>query len=392
MQITRKTSAAIMAAATMIIAMWSVVRIAGQNTPGQAAAQTPAPPPATVAVVSVVSQSLDRSVVLPGDLVAFQDVEIRPKVSGFIDAIEVDRGSVVKKGQLLVRMVAPELAAQRSEAESKIRSAQSQRIEAEAKLSSDEGTYQRLKKASETPGVVAGNDVEVAQKTVDADRARVELWKQNEQAARDAARSVGDIESYLRVTAPFEGVVTERNVHLGSLVGPSSPIVMLRIQQVSTLRLVVAVPEDTVAGTQPGQMIKFTVPAYPGETFTGRVARLGHALDVKTRTMPVELDVPNPGGKLSPGMFAEVAWTMRRRQPSLFVPPSAVATTTERTFVVRIRNGQTEWVDVRRGAAMKQLVEVFGDLHAGDQVAVRGTDELRAGTRVTPKTAAPSNP
>ena len=84
-------------------------------------------------------------------------------------------------------------------------------------------------------------------------------------------------------------------------------------------------------------------------------------------------------------MFANVAWSMRRTQPSLFVPPSAVATTTERTFVVRVRSGQVEWVDVKRGATMKQLVEVFGDLRAGDLVAVRGTDELRAGTRVTPK-------
>lgn len=357
-----------------------------------AGGQAPAPPPATVAVVSVVSQSLERPILLPGDLIAFQDVEIRPKVSGFVEAIAVDRGSVVKKGQLLVRMVAPELAAQRSEAESKIQSAQSQRIEAEAKLASDEGTYQRLKKASETPGVVAGNDLEVAQKAVDADRARVESWKQGEQAARDSARSVTDIESYLRIAAPFDGVVTERNVHPGSLVGPSSPMVMLRIQQVSTLRLVVAVPEDTVAGTQPGQMIKFTVPAYPGEAFTGKVARLARALDVKTRTMPVELDVPNPAGRLSPGMFAQVAWTMRRQQPSLFVPPSAVATTTERTFVVRVRNGEAEWVDVKRGAAMKQLVEVFGDLHAGDQVAVRGTDELRAGTKVQPKAPAEVKP
>ena len=86
-------------------------------------------------------------------------------------------------------------------------------------------------------------------------------------------------------------------------------------------------------------------------------------------------------------MFANVAWAMRRPQPSLFVPGSAIATTTERTFVVRVRNGQTEWVDVKRGATMKQLVEVFGDLRAGDQVAVRGTDELRAGTHVSPKLA-----
>ena len=384
MKITSKPLLASVGTVVIATAAWGVVRIAAQNATGQTAAPA-STPPATVAVVSVVSQSLERPVLLPGDLLAFQDVEIRPRVSAFVEAISVDRGSVVKKGQLLARMVAPELAAQRSEAESKIQSTQSQRIEAEAKLASDEGTYQRLKKASETPGVVAGNDVEMSQKMVEADRARVESWKQNEQAARDAAQSVRDIESYLRITAPFDGVVTERTVHPGSLVGPSSPTAILRLQQVSTLRLVVAVPEDTVAGTQPGQMIIFRVPAYPGETFTGKVARLGRALDVKTRTMPVELDVPNPVGKLSPGMFAEVAWTMRRQQASLFVPPSAVATTTERTFVVRIRNGQAEWVDVKRGAAMQQLVEVFGDLQAGDQVALRGTDELRAGTKVQPK-------
>jgi membrane fusion protein, multidrug efflux system len=387
MKILGKRSLAITGAATMTLVAWSAVQIASQNATGQKAAQAPAPPPATVAVVSVVSQNLQRPVLLPGDLLAFQDVEIRAKISGFVEAVAVDRGSVVKKGQVLARMVAPELDAQRREAESKIQSAQSQRIEAEAKLASDEGTYQRLKKASETPGVVAGNDVDVAQRAVDASRARVESWKQNEQAARDAARSVRDIESYLRIRAPFDGVVTERNVHPGSLVGPSSSPAIFRIQQLSTLRLVVAVPEDTVAGTQPGQTITFRVPAYPGETFTGKVARLGHALEVKTRTMPVELDVLNPSGKLSPGMFAEVAWTMRRQQPSLFVPPSAVATTTERTFVVRIRNGQTEWVDVKRGASMQQLVEVFGDLHVGDQVALRGTDELRAGTKVQPKEA-----
>ena len=380
MQMKRSIPAATIAAVVTAMA-WSVASLDAQKPP-------PAAPAATVPVVTVVSQLLDRAVALPGDLVAFQDVEIRPKIAGFVEAVAVDRGSAVKKGQLLVRLAAPELVSQRSEAETKIRSAQAQRIEAEAKLASDDATYQRLKTASATPGVVAGNDVDIAQKTVDADRARVELWKQNEQGARDAAQGVGQLESYLRVTAPFEGVVTERNVHVGSLVNATAPA-MLRVQQISALRLVVGVPEDAVAGTDRGQVVKFTVAAFPGETFTGKVSRLGHALDLKTRTMPVELDVSNPDGRLSPGMFAQVSWTMRRRQPSLFVPGSAIATTTERTFVVRVRNGQTEWVNVKRGAMMKQLVEVFGDLRAGDQVAVRGTDELREGTRVTAKAAPP---
>jgi membrane fusion protein (multidrug efflux system) len=98
--------------------------------------------------------------------------------------------------------------------------------------------------------------------------------------------------------------------------------------------------------------------------------------------MAVELDVENAGSRLAPGMFTEVRWPARRASPSLFVPRSAVATTTERTFVVRVRDGTAEWIDVKRGAAMGELVEVFGNVKAGDEVAVRATDELRPGTRV----------
>src|SRR5262249_22765468 len=140
-----------------------------------------------------------------------------------------------------------------------------------------------------------------------------------------------------------------------------------------------------------GAKISFTVPSFPGETFGGVVQRISNALDEKTRTMPVELDVGNVNRRLAPGMFPEVIWPVSRPRPSMFVPPSAVATTTERSFVIRIRDGVTEWVDVKRGASMsdngKDLIEVFGDLNPGDQIAVRGTDELRAGTRVNAKPA-----
>ena len=113
-------------------------------------------------------------------------------------------------------------------------------------------------------------------------------------------------------------------------------------------------------------------------------------LDEKTRTMPVELDVINDSARLAPGMFPEVLWPTSRPKPSLFVPASAVATTTERSFVIRIRNGVTEWVNVKRRISMGDLVEVFGDLQENDLVAVRGTDELRAGTLVATKQAQPS--
>jgi len=101
--------------------------------------------------------------------------------------------------------------------------------------------------------------------------------------------------------------------------------------------------------------------------------------------MPVEVDVINASARLAPGMFPEVVWPAKRLQPSLFVPPSAVAVTTERIFIVRIRNGAVEWVDVKRGVSMGDLMEVFGDIAENDVIATRGTDELRVGTKVNMK-------
>jgi hypothetical protein len=109
--------------------------------------------------------------------------------------------------------------------------------------------------------------------------------------------------------------------------------------------------------------------------------------------MPVELDVLNPDRRLAPGMFPQVTWPATRTQPSLLVPPSAVAVTTERSFVVRIRDGLAEWVDVRKGIAHRldgtDLIEVFGPLASGETLALRGTDELRPGTKLIPRTPPP---
>ena len=113
-------------------------------------------------------------------------------------------------------------------------------------------------------------------------------------------------------------------------------------------------------------------------------------MDVGTRTMAVELDVANSDGRLAPGTFCQVRWPVRRSGPSLFVPSTSIATTTDRTFVIRIRNGKTEWVDVTIGLTSGALVEVFGDLRPGDEIAARGTDELRAGSDVRPRERKPT--
>jgi RND family efflux transporter MFP subunit len=362
----------------------------GSTSNSTTKAEQAVPAQATVEVVKVASKKLSITTRLPGELQAYEEVAVFPRVTAYVDSISVDRGSRVRSGQVMARLVAPELAAQRAEAQSKLQAAEAQRAEAEAKLASDQSTFDRLKSASATPGVVAGNDLEVARRAVDADRAKVEAMRGSAEAAKSGLKSISEIEGYLEVRAPFDGVVTERNVHPGSLVGPAtsaaaSSLPMVRVEKISKLRLVVPVPEKYSAGMNAGTKVNFSVPAFPNQTFSGTVARIAHSVDVKTRTMPVELDVQNSDGRLSSGMFPEVLWPVRRSEPTLFVPASAVARTTEATFVIRIHDGNTEWVNVQTGEQDGKSVEVFGGLHEGEEVAVRGTDELRAGNRVTTK-------
>jgi RND family efflux transporter MFP subunit len=324
---------------------------------------------------------------LPGEIQPYEDVAILPKVTGFVKSITVDRGSHVKAGELIARLEAPELVAQRSEAQSKVQAAQAQLAAAEAKVASDQGTYEHLKAAASTPGVVAGNDLLVAEKNLEADRAQLKGQQENVSAAQQALQAVAQTEAYLQVKAPFDGVVTERNVHPGALVGPAGgpgvAIPMVRIETLSRLRVVVPVPETYAAGVPEGTKVEFAVPAFPSRTFAGKIARIAHSVDVKTRTMPVELEVANVRGELSPGTFSDVRWPVRRSYSTLFVPSTSVANTLERVFVVRINGGKSEWVDVKMGATLDKMTEVFGDLHEGDMVAIRGSDELRPGTSVS---------
>jgi membrane fusion protein, multidrug efflux system len=359
------------------------------------ATQTTTTEPITIDVVRVVQQPLDVQLSLPGELTPYQSVAIYPRVTGFVKTVQVDRGSIVRTGDVIAVLEAPELVAQRSEAQSKLQAAEAQLAGARAKADSDRSTYDRLKAASATPGVVAGNEVVIADKAAEASQNQVSAGQQNVEAARQAANAFRDMEGYLRVTAPFGGVVTERNVHPGALVGPSGgsagAVPMVRLVENTRLRLVVPVPEAYTAEMRPGTDIPFSVAAYPGQTWSGRIARIARSVDVSTRTMAVELDVTNTDGRLAPGTFCQVRWPIHRTAPSLFVPSSSVASTTDRTFVIRIRDGKAEWVTVKTGLTSGALVEVVGDLQAGDQVAGRGTDELRAGTQVRAREAKASS-
>jgi RND family efflux transporter MFP subunit len=327
----------------------------------------------------VVSRPVSRTVDLPAEFLPFLNVSLHAKLQSYVERIVVDRGSAVKQGDLIAELSAPELKAQIAEAESKVQAAESERLQAEAQLAAAESTYERLKKASETPGAVAGNELVQAEKQVEAARAVVRAREQANSAARAQAQAQKELESYLRITAPFDGVVTERIAHPGALVGPGTDA-LVTIQQVSRLRAVVPVPEEYVGGVVRGAAVPFRVPAHPDRQFTGTVARLAHALDPKTRTMAVELDVANRDGSLAPGMFPTVKWPVRGSRPVLLVPRTSVVTTSERTFVVLDRDGHAEWVDVKKGAADGDLLEVLGNLRAGDRVLRRGSDEVREGT------------
>jgi RND family efflux transporter MFP subunit len=368
---------------------------------------------ASVPVTKVISKTLFREDQLPGEINAYQDVLIYPKVPGFIKWLGVDRGSIVKQGQLMVKMYAPEYLARRTEAQAKVAaikaalSAEESRLsdlQAELKkhqatLLADQSTYQRVYTASLVPGVIADNDVVQWAQTVEADRQDVNTFikrvnakahevamkKEEVDAMTKSFENFADFASYLDIPAPFDGYVTERKMHVGSFVGPDGtgaypPI--CRLKQLDLLRIIAPVPEVDAAGVVLGSEVQFSVSSFPDKRFAGTVARISNDLDKDTRTMPVELNFLNPDFKILPGMFCKVYWPTRRRESSLFVPVSAVVSTPLNTFVCRVKNDIVEWVTVRKGQVMEGMVEVFGDLKEGELVAREGSEELDNQSRV----------
>ena len=297
----------------------------GSPTGQSSAASSAASSPQAVSVVPVESEKLDTKLSLPAQITPYELVDIYPKVTGYLDTISVDRGSHVRAGEIIIRLSAPELVAQRAQAEAGLQSAEAKLGVAQAKFASDHGTYLHLAAAAQTPGVVAGNDLQVADQAAAADKAQVEAATKNVQAAQSGLRGITQLESYLEIRVPFDGVVTVRNLHPGALVGPASgpagsqPIV--RIESVGRLRVVIPVPEAYVEAVKAGQQVAFSVPAYPGRTFQAPIARVSHDINQNTRTMQVELDFRNANAEITPGTFANVEWPIRRNYPTLLFRP-----------------------------------------------------------------------
>ncbi len=187
--------------------------------------------------------------------------------------------------------------------------------------------------------------------------------------------------SYLRVSAPFSGVITERNTHPGALVSAVSKDnrPMLELKQVDHLRLQVDIPEGVAANLKNNDEVNFYLSAFPGKKMTAKVSRKAGNINIQYRSERVELDVANPKGLLSPGMYADVWVKSQSNANALIVPKSAVITSTEKMYVLAVRNGKTVKVDVTKGYETASEIEITGDLQADETLIANANEDIVEG-------------
>jgi membrane fusion protein, multidrug efflux system len=364
-------------------------RAATVEARGQASGAAERRDPVPVHVISVMSGRRARAVTLPGELRAFQEVRLYPKVTAFVRALDADRGSIVRKGQVLARLDAPELVAQRTGGTAAAASAEALLREAQAKYQGDMDTYRRLQEAARTNGVVAPDELERARSAAAADSSRLVSTERQADAARSALKAATDVAGYLAITAPFAGVVTQRGADSGALVGPGTGAAsqpLFTLVEDRTLRLVVALSESdagAVLGSNAGpDTATFQLRAFPGRVFTAVLSRRSQSLDEQTRTEALEFDIPNPDGHLKPGMYADVTMHVTPAAPAFYVPTAAVSASTQGTFVIRVLHDSAEWVPVQRTGTTNDTVQVVGELHDGEAIVIPATEELARGSQV----------
>jgi len=325
-----------------------------------------------ISAVSLQKGKLSSSLQIPGELIAFQQVDIYAKVSSFVKKLYVDVGSEVSQGQLLASMEAPELSSQLSGAESRLKSQ-------EAVYLASKANYDRLYETSLTPGTVSKNDLDMAQAREKSDKAQLE-------SSRAAFREITDNRNYLEIRAPFSGIVSARNVSAGAYVGPTgkgSEFPILTLQEQKKLRLVISVPEAYTSYLGNNSEVEFTVRAYAGQTFKAKVNRLSGVMDTRLRSQRIEMDVLNNDKKLMPGMIAEVKIPMNTSDSAFLVPKSAVVNSTLKVFVVRVLNGKANQVPVQTGREADGKIEIFSsELSAGDTIVATATEEVRDGSEI----------
>lgn len=405
----KKMIAAIVVLLLLVFAAW---RWVGHLTEADGMEHTVAQDAVIAAVVKVERGPMDNTLTIAGEFKPFQDVDVHAKVAGYIQKIYVDVGDHVTQGQALAILEVPELAAQLSGADAAVRRAkedigreQGDVQRAQSAHAAAHSMYARLKQASERQtGLVAQQELDDAQ----AKDLESEAQVSSAQAALSAAeqqvemsvanqKQYSAMSNYTRIVAPFTGVVTVRYADTGSLVaaGTSSStqaIPVVRIAQVSKLRLVLPIPESIAAQIHLGDPVRVHVPAL-NQDITGKVSRFAQSLDMQTRTMETEIDFENPQGELLPGMYTETQLVLSKRPNTLSVPLEAVTESGSNATVLMVTPQNTvEERKIALGLQGKSRVEVLSGLNEGDRVIVGNRSQFRNGEKVQPKEVLPSGP
>jgi membrane fusion protein (multidrug efflux system) len=322
-----------------------------------------------VETVKIQKGSLNSVIKLPGQLKPFEVVDIYPKVNGFVKEMFVDRGSMVHEGQVLMTLEAPEIDEQYQAAVSKM-------LQAQETVNASRDRYYRLKAAAKTPGAVSELDLVNSQSKYQADSA----FGQSEKANVSAVQALKD---YLVVRAPFAGVITERNVHPGTLTGPNfkqdgKPL--LNLQDLTKLRLEVFIPEEYADKVDmKDKQITFSTDALPGQTFHADISRSANALSDNYRSEAIEADVNNKDNTFKPGMYVEADLKVKSQVQSFSVPATAIITSTERKYVIVLDGGKTRFVSVKEGITNNGNTEVFGDFKGDETVLKNPNNEIKEG-------------
>lgn len=312
---------------------------------------------------------MESTVDLPGQLQPYLSVDIYTKENSFVKSMNVDIGSNVHKGQLLLNLEAPEMQTQLTQAIA----------DADTKLATYKGSlanYNRLLHASKSPGAISPNDLDLALSKKSADSA---TWM----AAVANYKQARQLLAYLTIAAPFDGVITARNVSPGAYVTPGDKTggkPMLTLEQRDRLRLTMNVAEDYIRYLAVGDSVRFTVNAYPDKQFTVRISRMAGGLNLQTRTEQVEMDVENTDHRLLPQMYADIHLSINDQQSCFIIPRTALVVGTDAKYVIRNKNGKAERVNVVSLFDNAKNTAIKGDLSEGDQIVKSATDELRNGT------------
>jgi RND family efflux transporter MFP subunit len=327
------------------------------------------------------------SVTLPGTTAAFAAANVYARATGYIAKRNVDIGDRIKAGELLAQLAVPELDDQISQNEATLEQLKSAVNQAEAQRRLADVTWGRdeplVKKGWVTP---QQGDVDL--QTLKAREAALAVAQNNVAAQENLVKQLHQNRDYASVVAPFDGVITQRNVDVGSLVqgDATSGTFMFEIMQEDVIRVWIYVPQDAAFGVTPGIEAIVRVPELPDREFSGAVTRIADALQSGTRTLLTEIDLPNPDGALTPGIYCTVELHTPRKTPSLSVPADAIIFNRNGMQVAVVSNGNAEMRKVKVRRDLGTRVEVDSGIKAGDQVILNPPVNLADGSKVQVRT------